>query len=462
MDRFELQDAEPADLHPPQPENLTPTPPSPPVNPQRSKPRPPQIEETSRRYAYWLPALLIAAGVFVLLDGVKRVASDSFVARPTERSLAWAVAMSPSQPEAWRTRADWLDRVDGDSAAAERDLKRAVEAAPADSDLRVELASQLERDGRVEEAEKRLLEATNESRGFAARWALANFYLRQGRQDDYWTAIRDAVVVDPENTSAAAALCWRAFNDSKTILDRAMPDQPEVNRRYFAFLSALGNLEARREAWPRFLSTLEPRDISLGGEYVDGLIAAKDIDEAVEAWNALVERGSLPHGKLAPEQGQSLTNGELFEEPSALGFDWRPVEQRGVSWLRRPPDRDRSRAIEFRFNGAQDSPIVLLRQFAPVLPDRSYTFQLGYATQNMPAEPGVGWAVSDAADRESLVDFHRLPVAENYWDQTSFGFTTGPNTHLIALEFGYQAAPGVERTIGRFVLRRLQLKLESE
>ncbi len=462
MEGFEIQDTEPADLHPLPPETLPPKGPLPAVDPPRSKPLPPKTPQPRRRHSLWLLVLVLAGGGFVIQDGARRVAAEALIAAPSGSGLDMAVKLAPEHPQAWRTRAQWLDRREGDEAGAAQSLARAVEAAPSDYRLRIELAAQLERQQRFEEAEANLQVATSSSPGFEPRWALANFYLRHDREDEFWTTIREAVAADPVGTSAAAALCWRSFDDPGLILERAMPDEPEVNRRYFAFLSALDNLSASRQAWPRFSATMTSSEVSLAGQYVDELLAARDVKAATEAWNRLIELGHLPFDELAPQTGTSLTNGRLRREPSSLGFDWRPLEQRGVSWLLRPPERDGSRVIEFSFNGAQESQLALMRQYAPVLPDRSYTFDFEYATQGMPTEPGMGWAISDAAGGRSLLDFKDLPVAESYWDRIRWNFRTGPETRLIALEFGYRAVPGVERPSGRFVLRRLDLNLEGE
>ena len=461
MEPFEIQDTEPADLHPLQPETLTPRGPSQAARPPRLKPSPPEAPQPSRRHSLWLLAVIIVAGAYLAQDNFRRVAAEILLANPTDRGLDLAVALAPSHPQTWRTRAEWLDRRDSDTGAAAADLAKAVAAAPNDHRLRIELALQLERLGRLDDAEARFREAAAASPGFEPRWNLANFFLRRGRQEDFWTALSQAVATDPASTAAAAALCWRSFDDPTLILDRAMPDDPEVNRRYFAYLAAKGDLDATREAWPRFSSTMAARDVSLAGQYVDELIAAGEVSAAVEAWNSLIDRGHLSHLRLAPEEGQSLTNGQLLREPSSFGFDWRTLEQRGVSWILRPPDRGLSRVIEFGVNGAQGRELVMMRQYAPVVPDASYTFKFEYATRNMPSEPGMGWAISDASDGESLLDFEDLAVAESYWDEIDLSFQTGPETALVALEFGYRAVPGVERTIGRFVLRRLDLRLEN-
>jgi hypothetical protein len=59
-------------------------------------------------------------------------------------------------------------------------------AHPLNSEVTIELALELERQGRMAQAENTLLEAAREDRQLLPAWTLANFYFRRERTEDFW------------------------------------------------------------------------------------------------------------------------------------------------------------------------------------------------------------------------------------------------------------------------------------
>jgi hypothetical protein len=53
--------------------------------------------------------------------------------------------------------------------------------------------------------------------------------------------------------------------------------------------------------------------------------------EAAEIWNALCRRRLLSLEPLDPAGDRLVTNGDFLQAPSGRGFDWRLVEQTGVT-----------------------------------------------------------------------------------------------------------------------------------
>src|SRR5690606_22261088 len=102
------------------------------------------------------------------------------------------------------------------------------------------LALELERGGRFDEAERALLSAAASDVGFRPRWNLANYYVRRGNWDQVWRWLHESILADPSQLAASASLAWRAEADPSTILNEGIPDIPEINRRYFAYLYDLG------------------------------------------------------------------------------------------------------------------------------------------------------------------------------------------------------------------------------
>src|SRR5690242_6223918 len=81
-------------------------------------------------------------------------------------------------------------------------LKRLVQLTPRVSGPRIRLGLAAEGRGDVVLAERTLLDAFAVDHQFETRWTLANFYLRQGRANDFWTWIRSALAFSYGNRRA--------------------------------------------------------------------------------------------------------------------------------------------------------------------------------------------------------------------------------------------------------------------
>src|SRR5438045_2220049 len=78
-------------------------------------------------------------------------------------------------------------------------------------------------------AEASLLRAAQIDATYLPSWTLANFYLRGGDTEKFWTWARRAGGM-AYNPSALFQLCWRASDDPREILERAIPATPAVRR----------------------------------------------------------------------------------------------------------------------------------------------------------------------------------------------------------------------------------------
>ena len=257
--------------------------------------------------------------------------------------------------------------------------------------------------------------------------------------------------------AAASSLCWRAEADPATILDQAIPDEPDINRRYFAYLYDLGQLDAMRQAWPRFSAVVTEAETEVATQFVDRLIAAGYVDEAVDAWNLLCDRALLPYAHLRGPDQRFLTNPFFLNDPSGRGFDWTAHDHRGVLWTR-PETQGNRGMIDFRLSGAQESGITLLTQVLPAVPG-SYSLRFDFATQGMPIRTGLGWVVRDLYSGADLRTFETLNNAEGFWDAQSLVFAVPQGTRAVVLELQYLEIESKERRLGGFALRDVRLSL---
>ena len=430
---------------------------APAIAPPRDKPVPRRLKErrSSGAFVSSAAAFLVCAGVAVLMG--RDMLAEAWVEQGSRESLERAVAWAPSNRIGWFKLAALEARESGEPAAGLEHLQRAAELGGSDATSRIDLSLALEAAGNVGEAETTLLAAAEVDPGFLPRWALANFYLRQGREDEYWKWTGEAVQANPRLLSTAMNLSWRAFDDGDLILEKGVPDTAEVNRAYFTYLIDTNRLGSLLTIWPRLEADLKVFDVPNVALYLDQLLLADQVDKAVEVWNALCTRGYVPFQALSLDQGPYLTNGDFSSRINGLGFDWKVPNAEGVTRVQTETGPGQA-AIEIRLSGAQPEYTQLLMQMTPIQPGHRYVLIYEYATQQLPAETGIGWIVRDGRTEQIIAEPASLENAEDFWYETSFGFDAPDDVGLLRLELKYQRVPGTTRQRGRFVMRNLRLE----
>lgn len=114
--------------------------------------------------------------------------------------------------------------------------------------------------------------------------------------------------------------------------------------------------------------------------------------------------------------------------------------------------------IDFRLSGVQQSGITLLTQVIPVVPG-TYALRFDFVTQGMPIRTGLGWVVRDLYSGAEIRPFTTLNNAEGFWDGRNFAFTAPPGTRAAVLELHYVEIESMDRRLGSFALRNMQLSL---
>ena len=376
----------------------------------------------------------------------------------TEEDLRKAVALAPGNADAWARLGAVLERR-GDSSGAAKALARAVELNPYDAGAWVDLGLHWELEGDVKKAEDCLLKAARMDNTFFPRWSLANFYLRHGAGDPFWTAMREAISRNREDLSAAFELYWRAFDDPREILEKGIPDVPELNRRYFKFLVQTGRMAAIQGVWKRQAGRLEPEDLGPALQYVDQLLANGEAAGAVVVWNRLCEAGLVRHQPVDPARGRSLTNGKFRIPPAGRGFDWKSKEIEGI---RADVESSGGRSgLLIRFSGAHPETAELVSQLAPALVHQSYQLQYSYSTSGLPPETGLYWTVEDAESRANLATSQPLAATQENRKEQRETFQTGPKTRLLRVVFAYRRSPGTTRAQGSVLLGDVQISPTS-
>ena len=380
------------------------------------------------------------------------------VARP---DLERALRLAPGNSIAWARLGAVLER-EGDPEGAARALREAVRLNSYNAPAWVDLGLHYELQGDLKQAEQCLAEAVRVDNGVATHWAAVNFFIRQSVDDRFWAAMRRLLtrsLVHP-NLVPAFELCWRASGDPGEILRKAIPDDPEVLRKYFQYLLDTGRKPGLPAVWTRLAALLEARDLDPALRYADVLLEDRLTTAAVQAWNALTRRGLTPHEALEPARGSVVTNGRFRHRPSGRAFDWRTVPADGVS-----VDIE-SRGVDVglwvRLSGAHPESTELFWQWMPVEPNRTYQLRFRYRTDGLPPDTGLYWTARDESGplRSELLTSATLE-ARGSWTPSQARLRTGAVARQARLIFAYRRSLGTTRGRGWVILSDVELLPEG-
>ncbi|MBI1355404.1 MAG: hypothetical protein GC160_13740 [Acidobacteria bacterium] len=415
------------------------------VVPPRPKPQAPQASYRNGPLGSLVVALFLLGALYGMQALVRRAAGEWLAGQGSLDRLELATRVIPDNPFAWTSLG--LAQEDGLDA-----LQRAAELQPNDGAAWVRVSLELEERGDVAGAEAAALRAVEVDPGFDSLWTLANFCLRQGREEEFWRYTRQAVRAQPDRTAVAATLWWRLLDDPARIMALAALEEPAVLRRYLDYLIQQRKIEALPEAWEKFEPAIRKNDLPMAGELLEVLLAGEKVDLALEVWNALAQREIIDLAPISLADDGLLTGGDFAHRVSGVGFDWRVDPAPGVYRLQRRLDAS-THSFEIRLSGGQEEYSLLLSQIVPTPPSQTYLFHFEYATVQLPFLTGLRWTVRDHRSGRILAQSGPVEAAEDYWNRQEFEFETPPDTRLVRIELSYQREPNTERYRGRFVIR---------
>jgi hypothetical protein len=124
--------------------------------------------------------------------------------------------------------------------------------------------------------------------------------------------------------------------------------------------------------------------------YCEARLSRGDAREAAEIWNALCRRRLLALEALDPAGGRLVTNGDFLHAPSGRGFDWRLVEQTGMTAAAVRGE------LRVSFTGSQPERCPIAWQYVPTAPGTRYRLRWEARAGRDALAPGITWEVLDA------------------------------------------------------------------
>ena len=265
----------------------------------------------------------------------------------------------------------WLDlgrarERSGDPAGAENALRRALELAP------------------------------NYSR---VQWALGNALLRQGKVDEAFAYIKNAVAGDPAAFAGPAAVtAWQFFGSDVGEIRR-------IGGGSIQFDAALAAMLVREERFDEAIGMwnsipADERRTSLresGNAFVGTLLGEKKFRYAGEVAAGLSDAAD-------PKSGQVSNGGfESIVKPTGAGpFEWiiAPGLQPQIV-LTNGQKHGGSNSLLIVFNSSDSKDFRTVSQLIAVQPNTSYEFEIFYRAE-LKTQALFKWEVADAADGKTI------------------------------------------------------------
>jgi hypothetical protein len=314
----------------------------------------------------------------------------------TAVSVPAAVSLVPFQSSYLARLAAWLP---SQRVAL---LQRAVAINPFDSESWTQLGFAAEfQQHDPTAAERHYLRAAEVNRMFLPRWTLTNFYFRHGRTDEFYRWAAASLANTPYAPEPIFAQMWSMGQDAQRNA-RTVPDRPRILLAYAWYLSNQDQVATLPSVVARLIAAAGHRDPrawgrdSLLAEIEDRLITRGNRTAALEIWSTLSKAGWIR--LTVPTMQAPVTNGDFNVPLYRHGFDWRPVPIEGV----RMDESSLNGTLRIELSGNQPEQCVLLRQYLPLEPGRSYQFAWLAQTQLSEQPAGVRWHLRRLSDGSEL------------------------------------------------------------
>jgi tetratricopeptide (TPR) repeat protein len=327
--------------------------------------------------------------------------------------------------------------------------ERAVLINPLDSDNWIHLAARAEMEGRVGESEQDLLRAFEVDRQFEPRWALANFYFRQGNPQRSLDWARKTLEFGGGDLTSVFQLCWTVSGNGGEILDKAIPHRAEVLGLYLLFLDGSGRVDEARDVASVLLPLASADQAAMLVAHCGRSLDTGKPEAAVALWNGLIGRGLIAGGRVEPGAGRPSADPGFEREMTGSGFEWSAPRVDGVA-VERLGDR---RGVRVVFSRNEPEHCAIVGQWIALAPGRTYRFHVEYAAGGM-SGAGLKWVIYAPKSKAMLMSAGLVGASRAIEER----FESPADEQLARLELRYDREPGTVRPEGSIEFSHLGLE----
>jgi hypothetical protein len=354
----------------------------------------------------WKKAILVVAGVVCVVASwafTKWGMASSAAVRADDADVArFLTELAPDDPQTHYSMAVLLEK-----SFEQKDIERSLNEfeiaaglAPENYLYWLDLGRARERSGDSAGAERALRKALDMAPNYArVQWALGNTLLRQGRTEEAFAEMRKAVVGDPASfANPAAVTAWQFFGADIVAIRRAAGGSIEFDGALASLLLREKRFDEATEVWNSLPA--EERRTSLaqiGTSIVESLLAAKRFRDASNIAAGLPDNGD-------PKIGQ-VTNGgfETAVKPAGAGpFEWSiAAGLQPQIVLSSGQKRGGSNSLLIIFNSTDGKSFRNVSQLVAVQPNSAYDLEIFYRA-DLKTSASFKWEVVDAASGTQL------------------------------------------------------------
>jgi Flp pilus assembly protein TadD len=281
------------------------------------------------------------------------------------------------------------------------EFEKAAALAPHNYLLWLEVGHSRERNGDSAGAERALRRALALAPNYAqAQWALGNNLLRQARTDEAFVEIRRAVEGDDKYTNPAASTAWQIFDGDLARVRQAIGDSSRINAALVVFLSGQKRFDEAFAIWDALPADEKRVTFKQNGEgFYAQLLEAKKYRAASKVYSDVM---ALEGDKTTPGQ---IANGgfeSALKPTGASVFEWQIADslqpQIGSDTGQK---HSGTRSLVMIYDSAGPKDFRAVSQTVIVEPGKAYTFEIFYKA-DLKAAATFNWQVFDAADGKLL------------------------------------------------------------
>ena len=376
--------------------------------------------------------------------------ADHYSRQQTQKGIRRAIHWEPWNSVHYADLARGLERPlkEGDLPAVIRLYEKAVQLNPRDAGYWVRLGQAYEWAGRTEEAKI----ATEQARNLAPmspamNWTIGNFYLRQGETERALGAFQKTILAEPEMRRPAFDLAWRATGNGQLIAQTMIPAQTDIYFEYLDYLLAAKQLDEAEKIWARIVDSNIHYEPAKAFSYLDALIQQGRIGQLAAAWSALESMTSFSK-RGGTSDGNLVTNGDFQAEILNGGLDWRINPASGATVdIDNSDSRGGVASLRIRFDGKQNLSDELIFQYVPVVPDTSYHFAAFMRAYGITTDSGPRFQIRDAAAPDKFFLQSSDMVGTSSWLLRKIDFKAGPETSLLEIRVTRLASAKLDNRI---------------
>ncbi|HET9803185.1 MAG TPA: tetratricopeptide repeat protein [Candidatus Acidoferrum sp.] len=343
---------------------------------------------------------------FLVYFSIRNARATHAVELNTRAGYEQAVRLEPGSAYNWLQlgRFYQTDFEQANPAASRRALLAARRLDPLSSDVLLELATNYDEAGSVDDARSAFLEAKRVYPLSAeVRWSYGNFLLRQREIPAAFAEIHAALQLDPKRSAEAFSRCHRFVADDADILDKVIPQNIDAYLDIIHDLTSANQLNDALAVWNRATALPDSLNLIDVTVFVNSLMQSGRTGEAGRVWQQATAKMKSPP---TPDAfGSVLWDGGFESGFHFGGLGWQfDSGRKGVQVsFDRKEKHSGSQSLELVFTGHSNLQYSDVCHWVPVEPGKTYRFSAWIQTKALTSDEGLRFSLYSRSQANSLV-----------------------------------------------------------